>query len=431
MNRAIAVASTVLACLWAVEVSANSPMKFLVKNSNQSQSTIVFSFATESLASQCSGSVSGVVSTRASAGYCVKSDGTMVVLTNNTTRSGVDGIMEEAQGQNVILRSEEIDNAAWGKTNSSISATNVSEPAGGTTADTLLSTAGAGRHNITQGYTATAAPWTCSSHVKSGTAPMAWLSIDNGTSYVHFNLTNGTVGTAGVGNTGRITALSNSWYRIEVTRTMGAGATNTQLGVATTDAAASFTSAGTESVHVWGFQCELGTRASSYYQTLGTTGTRLVERSHIIPSNTGTLTSSGACIGGTLKNSRLAESTSSVLMNPFAILASSGNYFAPQFGTGSGPQFQCFVSVGGVSFSVTAPGVAGGTSDTFKCILDSTNIQACLNGSCGSATAHGKDITQITTPSIDFGWLRQLSADRQPNGGLSSAYFARSSGGCP
>lgn len=280
-----------------VPALAMADARGLVKNRGGG-SAILFRLL-ESIASsdECTGSLTGVTTARTSSAYCTKSDGTMTLLGANTPRVEGAGLFSEPQAQNVALRSEEIDNAAWTKTNSTVSATNSSAPMG-SVAETLLATAGNARHNISGAYTATAAAWTCSAIVKAGSGiTYAWLSIDNGSNYTHFNLSTGAKATEGAGNTGAILPLSSSYYRIAVTRTMGAGATNVQLGMATADAAATFNAAGTETLLVTAMQCELGSVATSYTPTLGTAVTRTAEEHNATnPLATGTAT---WCVGAT------------------------------------------------------------------------------------------------------------------------------------
>lgn len=192
------------------------------------------------------------------------------------------GLMIENQRTNLVLRSEELDNASWSKTNASISANSVAAPDGATTADTLTVSGASGSAN--QAVTITAGnALTVSAHFRQFTSSHARIRISDGTNQVAawFNLASGAVGTAQAGaatvlySAHSMEALPGGWYRCQLTVTTN---TNTSQSLFLSCAAAdNVEPANGDSVYVWGAQAESpGTisAASTYIATAGSTQTR-------------------------------------------------------------------------------------------------------------------------------------------------------------
>jgi hypothetical protein len=192
------------------------------------------------------------------------------------------GVLFEEQRTNLLLRSEELDNASHTKTSCSISANSIAAPDGATTADTITVSGAGGNGN--QAVTITAGnALTLSWHFKQLASSHALLRISDGTNTVSawFNLAAGTVGTGSAGagtivySAHSMEALANGWYRCQLTVTTS---TSTAITLRYSAAAADNAEpANTDSVYAWGGQAEqLGTTsaASSYIPTAGSTVTR-------------------------------------------------------------------------------------------------------------------------------------------------------------
>src|SRR5688500_13085954 len=69
---------------------------------------------------ECAGALTGtrgeaLTFSRAGSGMCTKGDGTMVLLGNNVPRVQPGGLLMEAARTNLMVRSQEFDNAVWTK----------------------------------------------------------------------------------------------------------------------------------------------------------------------------------------------------------------------------------------------------------------------------------------------------------------------------
>jgi hypothetical protein len=176
---------------------------------------------------------------------------------------------------NVLLRSEEFNNAAWVVADASITADNVTAPNGTLTADTLTETATTAIHNISQTLASVAAvAHTFSVYLKKGggaTAP-DWMQLTFGgasTAYVNFNLSSGVVGVTS-GASATISSVGSGWFRCSVTVTPTAGAMSVQIVFTNnTDSATrrpSYAGQTSSNVFIWGAQLEAVT-----YQTTPST----------------------------------------------------------------------------------------------------------------------------------------------------------------
>lgn len=192
------------------------------------------------------------------------------------------GMLIESARTNLALYSEQFDNAAWTKTNASISANSVAAPDGATTADTITVSGASGNANQTVTVSAGNAV-TVSCHFKQLTSGFARLRITDGTNSVAawFNLATGAVGSASAGATTciyaahSIEALANGWYRCQLTVTTS---TSTSFTVHISAAAADNTEpANADSIYAWGAQVEqpgTSSAASSYIATTSASATR-------------------------------------------------------------------------------------------------------------------------------------------------------------
>jgi hypothetical protein len=159
--------------------------------------------------------------------------------------------------KNLLGFTEEFDNAAWTKSNSSIDSVKVLAPNGFNNAQKLVeNTATSVPHGVTQAITTTANPYVFSVYAKA--AERSWLLI--GSSNVNFgrawfNLSNGTKGTLGVGaSSSSIEAVGNGWYRCSITLTPAAVSNTFYIYATTGNDVSTYTGDGTSGIYIWGAQ---------------------------------------------------------------------------------------------------------------------------------------------------------------------------------
>jgi len=214
--------------------------------------------------------------TRASSATCTKTrtgglattgiaNGDLVVLTSNQPRieydsDGTLGLLVESSRTNDILRSQELDNAAWATVGTAMTITQnfATAPDGTTTAERLEipATSGAG----------------LSLRAQTGLSS----AVRSGSCYVKGNGTSGTLDIYQSGasvSCGGCPYNSTTWTRCALIS--GAAVTTFHIGNDSLDCASA--ARGAADVLVWGCQSEAGTYATSYIPTTSAAVTRAVE----------------------------------------------------------------------------------------------------------------------------------------------------------
>ena len=230
--------------------------------------------------------------TRASSGTYVGSDGLIKSATTNeprfdhnpTTGESLGLLVEEAR-TNLLLRSEEFDNAGWTKASATITANESTAPGGTSTADLWTNTGSPG--SISQNYTkdSTARTYSGSIWVKSSVTAFT-IAVDDGSNSnrgrAQFNIETGVLNTAvNVGTftntSATITAYPDSWYRVTVTTTTSTGTTVRLITF--------FSNIGA-TARIWGAQLEENAAfPTSYIPTTTATVTRAADVASITGTN--------------------------------------------------------------------------------------------------------------------------------------------------
>jgi len=239
-----------------------------------------------------------VTFTRASSGSYVGSDGLIKTATTNEARFDHNpttgeslGLLVEEQRTNLLLRSEEFDNASWAKTASSTTPDNTVAPNGANAADKLIDTAVNTQHVVQQIITPIASTaYTYSCYLKAGERTQGAVGLTgagNSDSIVIFNLSTGTyISTAGVAPTAySITPAGSGWYRCSITWT---ATTTAAMGVRLYTANSNtitYTGDGASGIYIWGAQLEAGTFPTSYISTTTATVTRSADVASITGTN--------------------------------------------------------------------------------------------------------------------------------------------------
>jgi hypothetical protein len=296
---------------------------------------------------------------------------------------------------NLLLRSEEFDNASWVKVRASISANTITAPNGTLTADTgIEDTSSSTTHNpLIQDATIVAnGTYTASLYVraKERSRGAIWFSSPDSANYVsgEFNLNTGTIATvtAGTGS-GASAAISNvgdGWFRVSITGSIGSSLTTGRLVLRMADASGSvvYTGDGASGIYLWGAQLETGSAATPYIPT--TTAAVSVFESSWYNQTEGTWFAQHD-----VRN---------------MILSANNNSFAerqPQMGLGAGLAHDFYSITGGAiqANAIGGPHVVG-TPDKTVFALKANDFIAALNGTLFGADTSGLFGSSITQLNI-------------------------------
>ena len=232
--------------------------------------------------------------TRSTTGTFVdKDDGLVKTAAIDAARFEQNGVLIEGASTNLLLRSEEFDNAAWSKNDTSVSANATTAPDGTNTADKIIESATTAFHSIAQSVTLSGS----TQHTFSFFAKAA----ENTTIAIQLSPNSGWVGTAspnaqlnlatnavlsqsgGVDNIS-ITPAAFGFSKITLTATTEAvpGATSVNIF---NDSLTSFLGDGVSGYFLWGAQIEQLPFASSYIKTVASTVTKTDEDTDIDAAN--------------------------------------------------------------------------------------------------------------------------------------------------
>jgi hypothetical protein len=203
---------------------------------------------------------------------------------NATTITGQTGVLR-GTGQNLLLFSEQFDNANWSKTNVTVSPNVTTAPDSTSTADSLIETVANSSHYVDSSLVSvvTGAQYVFSVYAKKGdgaTAPDVFqITYTNGfagTAYANFAISGASAGTVtATGATASITNVGSGWYRCSMIAT-ATSSTNSELAVALINnnpaagRAPSYTGLTTSNVFIWGAQFEIASTVGTYIPTTTT-----------------------------------------------------------------------------------------------------------------------------------------------------------------
>lgn len=211
-----------------------------------------------------------------------------ITFTRASTATFYNGVTTAMAEQNLLTYSQEFDNAAWTKFNSTITANTVVAPDGTTTAETLTANSSTSGHNTGQLITLTSGTtYTASVYAKKNTLDYINVFVINTSSSAvfasaAFNLNTGVVASSNANGTGfavvssSITSVGNGWYRCVLVATYGSSGSSPAVGFALNNdgttpngesGGKSFAGTGTESVYIWGAQLEQRSAVTAYTAT--------------------------------------------------------------------------------------------------------------------------------------------------------------------
>ena len=153
---------------------------------------------------------------------------------------------------NLLTKTEEFDNAAWTKSNVTVTANAIVAPDGTMTADSLIENTAISTHDLRQTVSLVAAASTFAIRAKPN--GRTWIAVAVGSiRYAYFNLAGaGAVGFS-LNATGAISVDANGWYTCTITFTpAAAGGDNAYVYLASADNVVTYTGDGTSGIYVWG-----------------------------------------------------------------------------------------------------------------------------------------------------------------------------------
>jgi len=202
-----------------------------------------------------------------------------ITFTRSSAAKYFDGKTVHKAEENLLVRSEEFDNAAWTKTNATVTANTQVNPFGQSTSETLTETTANSQHFTYQQMGVTVGShYTFSIYAKYNSRQHLQLILDNSpwnsTCYANFDVQNGTLGTVGSGVTASITSAGNGWYRCSITSINPASTSSTicpfyilMANSSSMGYYGSYTGSTSNSVYIFGAQVEQRSSVGPYQAT--------------------------------------------------------------------------------------------------------------------------------------------------------------------
>lgn len=339
---------------------------------------------------------------------------------HNPTTGESLGLEIEEQRTNLLTYSEQFDNAAWTKSNATVTANSSVSPDGATTADTLVENTANSTHFLYLGVSVTSGTaYTFSFYAKAAgrsfANPSLTLGFPAGSSAL-FNLSAGTV-TPGASATASITSAGNGWWRCSFTATANSTTTANAAIYLHNGTTASYTGNGYSGIFIWGAQLEAGAFPTSYIQTVASQVTRSADAA----SMTGTNFSSWYNQTQGTFYAQFVPASSSFGANKNLFLASDGtsnNYLGLRYtSSGSEPTFSVVVA-GTAQAALSTGTMVSGTS--YKLSGAYKNNDFAVSRNAGTVVTDTSGTIPVVTQA-EIGMLAGISFGTQTIGKL--AYY--------
>ena len=201
-------------------------------------------------------------------------------------------LLLEPQRTNLVTYSEQFNNAAWTKSDVTVTANNTTSPAGFTDADLITLNAGTSVKQFFQSFSAVTGTYAYSIFAKAGTHRFIQL-LAGPSAICNFDLQLGTFNATLA--TGSIENYGNGWFKCNMVATYTAITAVNLLGVDSLTSVRAEATSSTGNFYIYGAQFEEGAYATSYVPTLGAAVTRGEDNtlttglSAVLPQTAGTL----------------------------------------------------------------------------------------------------------------------------------------------
>ncbi len=324
---------------------------------------------------------------RASQGYYQNADGTLTLF-----------------GYNLLTWSQEFDNAAWTKTNTTVTANATTAPDGTTTAEKLVENSATDFHTARPTTSVGTITATECLSVFAKASERSWLALQMGSSRTaYFNLSAGTIGTTSANTTATMTALANGWYRCSVAGERVATQGN-QILLASGDNTASYTGDGTSGIFIWGAQLDQAAQATAYVPTTSAAAgaLRRGDRGVLIEGSRTNL-----CLQSqTFDNATWSRIGSTVTANVIAApdATTTADKLIEDTSTGSHIAFQTISFVSGTTYTASIYAKAG--ERTRLNILCVTGFLVNASFDLANGTILGTPVGTALIETLANGWYR-------------------------
>jgi hypothetical protein len=171
---------------------------------------------------------------------------------------------------NLLDYSEQFDNAAWTKSNSTITANSIASPDGLTTADTLVENTASASHNINEAFSWVAGTtYTLSIYVKEQSArnirigfPLAQFGAV--APFAVFDTTSGSVLSISGAVVTKSESVGNGWFRFSISKDASVSGTGNLAFILTDGTNTTYLGDGVSGAYIWGAQLEVGSAPTTY-----------------------------------------------------------------------------------------------------------------------------------------------------------------------
>ena len=331
---------------------------------------------------------------------------------HNPTTGESLGLEIEEQRTNLLLRSEEFDNASWTKiAGVTVSANQIVAPDGTLSGDKLIAQNNASNKLIYQSFAA--GTYTATVYAKAG--ELGGLVLTWGASGTLFNLTTGAVrinyNTAPTASS--ITSVGNGWYRCSITVTLASGDSlyigpnnNVSNGLGS-----GFTGDGFGGIYIWGAQLEAGTFATSYIPTVASQVTRSADSA----SMTGTNFSSWyRADEGTVYQNFSPIGVSATDRVSMRISDSSGSFtndITLRNFNGSATSYAVFVNGTSQGFISLSPVSTAGSVNSIAVVYKTNDFAGAKNGNAIQTDTSGllPVVNQLSFPSNGCNFIKKFA----------------------
>jgi len=315
-----------------------------------------------------------------------------------------NGLLIEEQRTNLLLYSEQIDNAAWTKARSSITANDTVSPDGTLDGDKLVEDTTATNSHFIEQSAAIVSGTTYSYSVFAKQAERSQIRVRSfmtASASADFNLSNGTVSNASGTVSQSITSIGNGWYKCTIVASSSTTGTGFFSVFLMSGGSVTYTGNGVSGAYIWGAQLEVGAFQTSYIPTVASQVTRTADVATMTGTNFsswyvvggGALTVEAAMVGGVPSSSARIVSFGGVNVDTDDISLYWGTSQGYPLGSVRASNSQQYAG---------GPAVTIASQATFKAALRyATNIgQAATNG---SIAAVDNSVILPTVVSMGFG----------------------------